>query len=101
MLGVECRPKRDRVIRARIVSCSDPVWLALGNRRAPWKFPQEGVALVLQVLDADFAAVEGVAGKSPQKGEELHPLADAGVGQSIFPIRNQVQYFFLLRGAAR
>ena len=36
--------------------------LALGNGRAAWKFADVGVANVLQILDADLAGIEAVAG---------------------------------------
>src|ERR1700688_2524138 len=71
-----------------------------GQRRAAGEFGEGGVANVLEIGDADFAGVEGVASEVAHKGEENHTLAESRIGFSVFAESDEVEDGFSLLGSA-
>src|SRR6266404_4774855 len=74
------------------------VWpgLAVRDRRAAGKFPERGIADILQIGDADFAGVEAVAGHFAQERKESDALAECGIFFGVLAIGDQVQHLVAL-----
>src|SRR5580693_2279505 len=69
--------RRLELLRARDRSCAPGAVfdLSLRQRRAAGEFAERGVSDVLQILDADFAGVEAVAGEPAKEREKGYALA--------------------------
>ena len=75
-------------------------WLGIGEGRAAGEVGECGVADVLEVGDADFASVEGVAGEAADEGEGRYALAERGVGFGVFAEGDEIEDGFFLVGSA-
>src|SRR5271167_139883 len=89
-----CKQRRE-LLQARLGSWSN-FNLGPGKRRAAGEFAQSCISDVLQVLDADFARVEAVAGEPAQEGEKGYPLAQRWVLFRVLAECDQVQQLFAL-----
>src|SRR5947207_13873867 len=67
-----------------------------GDRRAAGELGEEGIALVAQVLDANFAGEEAIGGKVAEKREELYGLDEGFLLLGILAKGDQVEDFRLL-----
>src|ERR1700719_3812189 len=71
-----------------------------GQRRAAGKFRERSVADVLEIDDADFAGVEGVASEIAHEGKENYSLAQGRIGFGVFAESDEVEDGFSLVGSA-
>ena len=74
--------------------------LGFRERWATGEFREGGVADVLEVGDADFAGIEGVASEAADKGEEGYALVKGGIGFGVFAEGDEIEDGLSLLGRA-
>src|SRR5580704_18848382 len=67
-----------------------------GHGRAAGELGDEGIDLVAEILDADFAGEKAVCGEVAQEGEEFHRVLESLILPGVFAVSDEVEDFGLL-----